>query len=63
MAYCGAQPVEKGKANKSFNNFKKFLKDLKKEFMDGFDELNYKKMVEEGKKTWAELKGKRKVKF
>lgn len=63
MAYTAAQPVQKGKTNKCFNNYKKYMEDLKKEIISGYDEEKHKNMIEEGKKTWKELKSKKKVKF
>jgi cell fate (sporulation/competence/biofilm development) regulator YlbF (YheA/YmcA/DUF963 family) len=63
MAYRGSQPKVKGQLDNSFSNFKKFLENLRKECMEGYDEIKHKKMIEEGKKTWADLKSKKRIKF
>lgn len=66
-AYTAAQPVEKHKTNKAFEDFKKYREDLLREIFDNYDEIKNKQIQEEAKKTWGDLKkskkGKRRLKF
>lgn len=62
-SYTAAQPTEKGKTNKAFNDFKKYREDLLRDIFEDYEEMKQKKIMEEGKKTWADLKTKKRIKF
>jgi hypothetical protein len=67
--YTAAQPTEKHKVNKAFEDFEKFREELLKEIFGDkeYEEIKAKHIEEEGKKTWGDLKkskkGKKKVMF
>jgi hypothetical protein len=67
MAYTGAQPTERHKVNRCFDNLKKERESLLREIVDNYDEIKQKQVLEKGKETWGNLrkekKKKRKVMF
>jgi hypothetical protein len=62
-AYTAAQPTEKGKTNKAFTEFKKYREELLKDIFDDYEEIKKKQIEEEGRKTWADLKTKKRIKL
>jgi hypothetical protein len=61
--YTASQPTKPGKTNKAFNEFKKYREDLLKDIFEDYEEIKKKKIEEEGRKTWADLKTTKRIKL